>query len=55
MAFLDPPVLYWGMRKVEWVRLIAILVGSAVGATIAYKRAKARRKKTENRELRTEN
>jgi hypothetical protein len=48
MAFLDGPVLYWGMRKVEWVQLIGILVGAAVGATVAYKRSKARRKKTEN-------
>jgi hypothetical protein len=45
MAFLDPATLYWGMRKVEWVRLVGILVGGAVGATIAYKRARARRKR----------
>ena len=45
MAFLDGPVLYWGMRKVEWVRLIGSVVAAAVAITVACKRAKARRKK----------
>ena len=55
MAILDGPVLYWGLRKVEWVRLIGTVAAVAVAITVAYKRAKARRKKTGNRELRTEN
>lgn len=45
MAFLDGPALYWGLRKVEWVRLIATLAGLVVAVIVAYKRVKARRKK----------
>lgn len=45
MTFLDGPVLYWGLRKVEWVQLLAMLTGMAVGAVVAYKRVKSHGKK----------
>ena len=44
MAFLEAPVLYWGMRKVEWVQVIGTVAGVAVAITVAYKRVKVRRK-----------
>ena len=45
MAFLDGPVLYWSLRKVEWVRLIGTLAAVAVGVTVAYTRARSHGKK----------
>ena len=45
MAFLDGPVLYWGMRKVEWVRLIGTVAAVLVAVTVAYTRAKSHGKK----------
>ena len=45
MALLNGPVLYWGLRKVEWVQVIATVAGVAVAATVAYKRAKSHGRK----------
>ena len=45
MAFLDGPVLYWGLRKVEWVKLVGVLAAVAVGITVAYQRVKSHGKK----------
>jgi hypothetical protein len=45
MAFLDGPVLYWGMRKVEWVKLIGVVAAATVSAVVAYQRVKSRGKK----------
>ena len=45
MAFLDAPVLYWGLRKVEWVKLIGMVAAAAVAATVAYQRVKSHGKK----------
>ena len=45
MVILDGPVLYWGLRKVEWVRLAATLVAVAVGAVVTSMRLKAHGRK----------
>jgi len=45
MALLDGPVLYWGMRKVEWVKVLGGVVAALVGATVAYHRVKSAGKK----------
>ena len=45
MALLDGPVLYWGLRKVEWVRVIATLAAVVVAATVAYTRVRSHGKK----------
>ncbi|MDP9263630.1 MAG: hypothetical protein M3O85_04825 [Acidobacteriota bacterium] len=45
MAFLDGPVLYWGLRKVEWVKLVGALAAVTVAVTVAYQRVKSHGKK----------